>query len=409
MTEKKDIKIIHRDASDPFHFHQRSEIIEGNENIWFNAFAIDAACRGSHRRIYVLIIICLILIVLETVGARLSFSVAILTDLAHLVSDLAGFLFALFAISMTRKETSLKHLFGFVRAEVLGVLCGLVLMFGLTAWILFEAILRLVNKQYLHLNPLYMLLTAIGALLVNLLMAYLLHDSLSIHINSKNNQGIRTNNKSSDFINNIEKDEESIAFLGHRDTPIINPVVLLEESQPKPKIKNFAPKIKSQFENQILSKEKYKKQNQDNLKLKTTWVHLAGDIIKSTTLILVSLFIYLTNDFKFIDPLASIFLSLITFYFIIPAIKDIFHFLMDSTPQNVDMKELAESITNLDFVDKLESLELWLLAFGKPILTTKIICYENPELVLKNVKELARKRGILYTTLQIETHEKQNK
>ena len=147
------------------------------ERYWYNSEMIRDITTGVKSKFYSVIILCSCFILLESLGAYYSHSIAIFTDVAHLISDLIGFIFSLVSVYMAAKSTTLDYTYGFVRAEILGALFSLVLIWGLTIWIIVEAVSRIVNKTYIQINPLIMLITAIGALIVNIIMWYFLHHS----------------------------------------------------------------------------------------------------------------------------------------------------------------------------------------------------------------------------------------
>ena len=53
-------------------------------------------------------------------GGLLCHSLAIITDAAHMLSDVAGFLVGAIALVLTSRDASSRYSFGFGRAEVLG-------------------------------------------------------------------------------------------------------------------------------------------------------------------------------------------------------------------------------------------------------------------------------------------------
>ena len=55
---------------------------------------------------------------IEIVGGMLAHSLAILTDAAHMLSDVAGFLVSLIALSITSRPPDETFSFGYHRAEV---------------------------------------------------------------------------------------------------------------------------------------------------------------------------------------------------------------------------------------------------------------------------------------------------
>ena len=64
----------------------------------------------------------------EIVGGYLSGSLAIITDAAHMLSDVAGFLISYFAIYMGSRPANYQMSFGYHRAEVLGALTSIMLI-----------------------------------------------------------------------------------------------------------------------------------------------------------------------------------------------------------------------------------------------------------------------------------------
>ena len=76
----------------------------------------------------------------EAVGGKLSGSLAILTDAAHQLSDVAGFVISFIAICLTKKKATLKYSYGYHRADVLGALASVLIIWILLLWLLFEAV-----------------------------------------------------------------------------------------------------------------------------------------------------------------------------------------------------------------------------------------------------------------------------
>lgn len=64
----------------------------------------------------------------EVVGGYYSGSLAIMGDAAHMFSDLASFLVSLIAIWIGSKKPKKRYTFGYSRAEVLGALLTIVII-----------------------------------------------------------------------------------------------------------------------------------------------------------------------------------------------------------------------------------------------------------------------------------------
>ena len=116
----------------------------------------------------------------EFVGGYIAHSLAIMTDAAHLLSDLAGFFFSIFAIWIGKKAKTKTFTFGFHRSQALGALASIMLIWVLTAILLYEAINRFIYREF-HIEPLVMMIVAISGLLINLSMAKILHSAPGGH------------------------------------------------------------------------------------------------------------------------------------------------------------------------------------------------------------------------------------
>lgn len=65
-----------------------------------------------------------------------------------------------------------------MRAEILGAFCSVVIIWVMSIWIAVESVsrfIRIIQHEYVHLDPNFMLLTSIFGLGVNITMAFTLH------------------------------------------------------------------------------------------------------------------------------------------------------------------------------------------------------------------------------------------
>jgi len=111
--------------------------------------------------------------VVEVIAGFWSGSLALLSDAGHMVTDSTALGLAALAAWLARKPPSNRHTYGLVRLEILAALFNSLLMLGLIAFIVIEAIDRLANPQPV-MGGTVMLVAFIG-MLVNLAVAWLLH------------------------------------------------------------------------------------------------------------------------------------------------------------------------------------------------------------------------------------------
>ncbi|MFJ4846448.1 MULTISPECIES: cation diffusion facilitator family transporter [unclassified Streptomyces] len=89
--------------------------------------------------------ITLLILVAEVVGSALTGSLALLADAGHMATDAAGLAMALVAIHFANRPPSERRTFGLARAEILSAVANAVLLFGVGAFIFYEAVSRLIS------------------------------------------------------------------------------------------------------------------------------------------------------------------------------------------------------------------------------------------------------------------------
>jgi zinc transporter 2 len=125
-------------------------------------------------KLLIISVICFIFMGGEFAGGYISGSLAIMTDAAHMLSDVAGFMISYFAIHMGSRPSTFNMSFGYHRAEILGAMASIVLIWGLVVWLMIEAVERLVTPT--HIDGLVMLITAIVGLFCNIVNIFTLHN-----------------------------------------------------------------------------------------------------------------------------------------------------------------------------------------------------------------------------------------
>lgn len=152
--------------------------------------AVEVRRSGEQLRLGAALILCVIFIVGESVGAYISNSLAIYTDVAHLCVDAIAFVISLVSISLSKKHRnsasnpnipSESMSFGFHRAEILGALASIAIAWTMTVLLVFQAISRLAGwTPQPELYPKAMMITALGGLIVNILIGVVLHPKVPI-------------------------------------------------------------------------------------------------------------------------------------------------------------------------------------------------------------------------------------
>ena len=82
--------------------------------------------------------------IVEIVGGVLSGSLAILTDAAHMFSDVGGFIISMYYIKIASKAPTYAKTYRYHRAEIIGALTSVMIIWIMVVWLAWEATIRII-------------------------------------------------------------------------------------------------------------------------------------------------------------------------------------------------------------------------------------------------------------------------
>jgi cobalt-zinc-cadmium efflux system protein len=83
------------------------------------------------------------ILVIEVIGSVVANSLALLADAGHVLTDVAGIGLALLAVWFGGRPATAGRTFGYLRLEILAAVINAVLLLGIAAFVLFEAVRRI--------------------------------------------------------------------------------------------------------------------------------------------------------------------------------------------------------------------------------------------------------------------------
>lgn len=142
-----------------------------------------AAGQGHSKRLWMALGLTLSFLVIEVIGAILTKSLALLSDAAHMLTDVTALAIALAAIQIAKRPADRQRTFGYYRFEILAAAFNALLLFGVAFYIVYEAWARFQNPPEIQSTG--MLVIASIGLLINLLAMYLLKGGQAASLNVK--------------------------------------------------------------------------------------------------------------------------------------------------------------------------------------------------------------------------------
>lgn len=138
--------------------------------------------------------LCIVLLGAEVAGGIVAKSLAILTDAAHLFSNIILFSISLAAVYLAKKPPTAEQPFGYRRLEILGALLLVLLAWAVTGFLVYFATLRMWHP--VNVNGEAMLVVAIAGLFMNIGVCTILRSGVVSdgypHVrNHRHSQGLR--------------------------------------------------------------------------------------------------------------------------------------------------------------------------------------------------------------------------
>ena len=136
---------------------------------------MGSAASARRGRLVVVFAITAVVFLLELAGGVVANSLALLADAGHMATDLGAIGLALAAIWFAQRPASRDRTYGYLRLEILAAVVNAVVLFGIAAFVLFEAWQRLSEPPAIQSG--LMLVVALVGLAANAISLALLHDA----------------------------------------------------------------------------------------------------------------------------------------------------------------------------------------------------------------------------------------
>ncbi|XP_041974775.1 zinc transporter 2-like isoform X2 [Aricia agestis] len=319
--------------------------------------------KKARRKLIIASILCVIFMVGEIVGGYLSNSLAIATDAAHLLTDFASFMISLFSLWVASRPATRKMPFGWYRAEVIGALTSVLLIWVVTGVLVYMAIQRVIYKQF-EIDATVMLITSAVGVAVNLVMGLTLHQHGHSH---GGGGGHGHSHGSSNPVLNNKKEH------GELDT----------ES----------------------SSSHQHEQHRENINVRAAFIHVLGDFLQSFGVFIAAIVIYYKPDWNLVDPICTFLFSILVLITTFNIIKDTLIVLMEGSPTGIDFQDVANTFLSLPGVLRVHNLRMWALSLDKTALAAHLAIRSgvSPQKVLEQATRLVHEKyNFFEMTLQIE-------
>ncbi|NMD68873.1 cation transporter [Bacillus sp. DNRA2] len=142
----------------------------------------------------------------------------------------------------------------------------------------------------------------------------------------------------------------------------------------------------------------------ENLNVRSAFLHVIGDMLGSVGAIAAALVIYFFG-WGIADPIASIIVAVLILFSGWNVTKESLHILMEGTPTNIKCEKVKQALMTIPNVNDVHDLHVWSITSGMPMLTCHISIDEKSshDSVLAKAQSLLHDEfGIEHSTIQVE-------
>ncbi|KAM9017067.1 putative proton-coupled zinc antiporter SLC30A3 [Ara ararauna] len=308
----------------------------------------------ARRQLSIACAVCCIFMIGEVIGGYLAHSLAIMTDAAHLLTDIGSMSVSLFSLWVSTRPPTKTMSFGWHRSETMGALASVLSIWVVTGALVYLAAARIISNDY-EIEARAMLATSASAVGVNLVMAYILHQSPVSHGHSHLTGGY-----------------EQLESTGG----------CLPSHVPPP----------------------------GSTSVRAAFVHVVGDLLQSISVLVAATIIYFKPQCKIADPISTLFFSVFVLGSTFTILRDVFRVLMEGTPRGLEFDAVKEMLLAVNGVKGVHDLHLWALTLSHHAMSVHVAVdtSADPEVVLHEATtQLQSRFGFASCTVQVERYQEE--
>lgn len=145
----------------------------------------------------------------------------------------------------------------------------------------------------------------------------------------------------------------------------------------------------------------------ENLNVRSAFLHVIGDMLGSVGAIIAAL-LMLFFGWGIADPIASVIVAILIIISGWRVTKEAFHILMEGTPAHIEVEKVKSSLLKIPNVTEVHDLHIWSLTSGMPMLSCHVAIKDARihDKILREAQSILHDDfGIEHSTIQVENKE----
>ncbi len=300
--------------------------------------------KGYQRTLLFSFIIITLYMFVEAIGGWLTGSLALLSDAGHMLSDAIALGATLMAFKIGEKAATHQKTFGYKRFEILVASVNGATLVIIALMIFYEAIKRFNSPPEIATQG--MLIVATIGMLVNILVAWLMHRGSRGGDDHGHNHGSNSDKAS--------------------DTK--EPV---------------------------------------NLNMQSAYLHVLSDLMGSVAAIIAAL-LMMSFGWVWADAAASVIVAILILFSGYRVVRDSVHILMEGTPEGISLVNVEDKLVAHPQVQKVHDLHVWSITSGLNALSCHVVVdgdmkISEASLLIADLEQRLLNLNIHHATIQVES------
>lgn len=291
----------------------------------------------------------------EAIGGLLTGSLALLSDAGHMLSDAIALGATLMAFKIGEKAATHQKTYGYKRFEILVATVNGATLVIIALMIFYEAIKRFNSPPEIASQG--MLIVATIGMLVNILVAWLMHRGSHGGDAHSHNHG-----------SNKDKHETNDAKLTGDASDNKQPV---------------------------------------NLNMQSAYLHVLSDLMGSVAAIIAAL-LMMGFGWVWADAAASVIVAILILFSGYRVVRDSVHILMEGTPEGISLTNVEEKLLAHPQVQQVHDLHVWSITSGLNALSCHVVVdgemsIHESSILIASLEQSLLELGIHHATIQVES------
>ena len=294
------------------------------------------------KKLVIVSIVSVFFITAQLIGGYMAGSIAIFTDSAHLASDMLGFAISMMALTLGQRGSTHDYSFGWHRAEVIGTMISISVIWIMTIWLLGEATKRFFEPPQVKGG--IMLVVAIMGLFFNLIQMRILHSGDGhYHLGGENHDHDHDHDHDHGHHHDHHDHNHSQSHSAINADSIKEPLVGHKHNHDHDHDHDHEHTHDHNHDSHRHGEQANHNGegagfvNSGNMNIDAAYLHVMGDMLMSVGVIIAAIIIYYVPSFWYADPICTYLFSIIVMFTTIPIVKSCIRILMEGTPLNINL------------------------------------------------------------------------